>query len=60
MKQTKPLPIPQKEFSFAKDVFNLFQEWTTDGERLAREAAEAELARQRVEATQVRLFPTEN
>lgn len=60
MKHTKALPVPQKEFGFTKDVFNLFQEWTTDGERLARELAEAERARQRAEAIQAQLFPIED
>lgn len=49
MKGTKALPVPQKEFGFAKDVLNLISDWTTDGERLARELAEAERARQRAE-----------
>ncbi len=57
MKHPKALPVPQKEFGFAKDVFNLFHEWTSDGERIQREQAEAEAARQRTEAAQAALFP---
>ncbi|NBU10019.1 MAG: hypothetical protein EBS84_13525 [Proteobacteria bacterium] len=60
MKRTKPLPIPQKEFGFAKDTFNLIQDWTADGVRLARELAEVQQARQLAEAAHVRLFPTED
>ena len=56
MKRTKALPVPQKEFGFAKDVFNLFHEWTSDGERLEREQTEAQQARQRVAAAQAPLF----
>ena len=56
MKHTKALPVPQKEFGFAKDVFNLFCEWTSDGERIERERAEAEEARQRAAAAQAPLF----
>lgn len=56
MKQNQPLPIPQKEFGFAKDVFNLFHDWTSDGERIERERAEAEQARQRAVAAQAPLF----
>ena len=61
MKPIKSMSIPQKEFGFAKDVFNLFREWTSDGEHLERERAEAEAeaeaARQRAEAAQASLFP---
>lgn len=60
MKRLKPLPVPQKEFGFTKDVFNLVQDWTADGERLARELAETEQARQLAEAGQARLFSTED
>ena len=56
MKHTKALPVPQKEFGFAKDVFNLFHDWTSDGERIERERGEAEAARQRAAAAQVPLF----
>ncbi|MEQ2006788.1 MAG: hypothetical protein ABMA26_08315 [Limisphaerales bacterium] len=56
MKHTKALPVPQKEFGFAKDVFNLFHDWTSDGERIERERAEAEHTRQRAVAAQAPLF----
>ena len=56
MKRTKAWPVPQKEFGFAKDVFNLFHEWTSDGERLKREQTEAQQARQRAAAAQAPLF----
>ena len=61
MKPIKSMSIPQKEFGFAKDVFNLFHEWTSDGEHLERERAEAEAeataAHQRAQAAQASLFP---
>ena len=57
MERNKPLPIPQKEFGFARDTFNLVIEFTCDGERLAREQERAEEARQRAEKAQPRLFP---
>jgi hypothetical protein len=50
------LPIPQHEFNFAVQTFNLFQQMTLDGERLARERADAEQARLRTEAAQAKLF----
>jgi hypothetical protein len=50
------LPVVQYEFGFAVQTFNLFQQMTLDGERLARERAEPEQARQRVEAAQAKLF----
>jgi hypothetical protein len=46
------LPIPQHEFGFAPQAFNLFQETTLDGERLAREGADIDLARRIAEAAQ--------
>ena len=61
MKPIKSMSIPQKEFGFAKDMFNLFHEWTSDGERLERERAETEVeaaaARKRADAAQASLFP---
>ena len=36
MKRAKRLPIPQKEFGFTPNTFNLFAEITSDGERLSR------------------------
>jgi hypothetical protein len=56
MKRAKAPAIPQKEFGFAKDTFNLFQESTVDGERIARERKEAEKDRQIAEAAQCALF----
>jgi hypothetical protein len=50
------LPVVQHEFGFAVQTFNLFQQVTLDGERLARDRAEAEQARQRAEAAQAKLF----
>ena len=48
----RPLPIPQYEFAFASAAFNLFSEATLDWERIAREQAEAELARWQVAEAQ--------
>lgn len=60
MKRTKPLLVPQNEFGFAQETFNLIQDWTNDGEWLLRELAETEQARRLAEAAQVRLFPRED
>ena len=46
------LPIPQYEFPFATDTFNLFSETTADGARVAHEQAEAEQIRAEFEAAQ--------
>ncbi len=54
---SKHLPIPQFEFGFAAESFNLFQETTLDGERIARERTEAERARRQADAAQRRMFP---
>jgi hypothetical protein len=54
------LPIPQHEFSFVPGVFTLFAEAGTDGDRLARERAEADRARRAAEAAQARLFASQN
>lgn len=56
MKRHKPMPVPQKEFGFAPETFNLFQEHTTDGERIAKEREEAEKARELAERAQRPLF----
>jgi len=57
MKRNKRrLPIPQHEFGFVPDTFTLMLETTIDGERIARERAEAEHARQLAEAAQPALF----
>ena len=50
------LPVPQHEFGFTANTFNLFQETTLDGERVARELDEAEEARRRARAAQAGLF----
>ena len=52
------LPVPQHEFRFMPDTFNLIAETGLDGDRVARERAEADRARRRAEAAQVVLFPT--
>jgi hypothetical protein len=49
------LHIPQHEFGFTPDTFNLFAEATLDGERITREQAEAAHARQTAEAAQAAL-----
>ena len=50
------LPIPQNEFGFAPDTFNLFLDTAQDGERIARERAESDKARALAEKAQARLF----
>jgi hypothetical protein len=55
-RQRRPLPIPQHEFGFVPDTFALFSEATLDGERIARERAEANEARRLAEAAQASLF----
>ena len=43
MKRNKRrLPLPQHEFGFSPDTFNLSAEVSLDGDRIARERAEAE------------------
>jgi hypothetical protein len=54
------LPIPQHEFGFTKQAFNLFQETSLDGERVARERTEADRARRAAEVAQARLFSSQN
>ena len=46
------LPIPQHEFGFTPDTFSLIQDTAADGERVARERAEAEQARCLAETAQ--------
>ncbi len=58
MKRRKPLPIPQHEFAFARESFRLIADTAADGERIARELAEAEQARRKAEAAQTALFTT--
>jgi len=50
------LPIPQHEFGFVPDTFTLIQETGLDGDRLARERAEADRARKLAEKAQATLF----
>jgi hypothetical protein len=50
------LPIPQHEFGFVPDTFTLIQDTGLDGERLARERADADRARSLAEAAQAALF----
>ena len=59
MKQTQRLPIPQKEFGFTPDTFNLFSECADDGERIAREREQLEKTRERLDTNQRPLFQTE-
>jgi hypothetical protein len=54
------LPLPQWEFGFAIQTFNLVQDTAQDGERIAREREEAERNRQLAEAGQARLFNRPN
>ena len=57
MKRTKRrLPLPQHEFGFTPDTFNLFAEISLDGERIARERAEAERQRRESETAQATFF----
>jgi hypothetical protein len=52
------LPIPQHEFGFAPNTFNLIQESGLDGERISREREETERARRMANAAQTALFTT--
>ena len=52
------LPIPQHEFGFTPDTFNLIAETGLDGERITRERGEADHARQLAEAAQAAFFAT--
>jgi hypothetical protein len=54
------LPVPQHEFGFTPDTFNLAVETAIDGERIARERAEADRARRLAEAAQAALFPNKS
>ncbi len=59
MKRDKPMPVPQKEFGFTVETFNLFQESTLDGERITREQEQAKAASEREAAEQAQMFQTE-
>ena len=52
------MPIPQHEFGFAADAFNLFQETALDGDRIARELAAIAQAREQANQNQTALFQT--
>ena len=54
------LPIPQHEFGFTPQAFNLFTDTTLDGDRITRERAEADRARRAAESAQARLFTSHN
>jgi hypothetical protein len=54
------LHIPQHEFLFTPQAFNLFTEATLDGDRITRERAEADRARHAAESAQARLFASHN
>ena len=54
------LPVPQHEFLFAPQAFNLFTEATLDGDRITRERAEADRARRAAVSAQARLFASHN
>jgi hypothetical protein len=59
MKRSKRrLPVPQHEFGFSPATFNLFAEASLDGERIAREQAEAEQRRRATDAAQAAFFTT--
>ena len=53
------LPIPQHEFGFSTNTFNLFAEATLDGERITREQAEADRARKLAAQAQSAFFPSD-
>ena len=55
-RNTRRLPIPQHEFGFAPNAFNLIQETGFDGERIAREREETEHARHLADKAQPVLF----
>ena len=57
-KRKRRLPLPQHEFGFSSDTFNLFAEVSLDGERITREQAEAAQRRREAEAAQAALFHT--
>ena len=55
-KNTRRLPLPQHEFGFTPDTFNLFAEVSLDGDRIAREQAEAAERQLAADAAQAALF----
>ena len=52
------MPLPQHEFGFTPDTFNLFAEVSLDGDRIASERAEADRRRREAEAAQTAFFHT--
>ena len=52
------LPVPQHEFGFTPDTFNLIAESAVDGERITREQAEAQQRRRAADAAQAAFFTT--
>jgi len=52
------LPVPQHEFGFTPDTFNLIQETGLDGDRITSERDEADRARRVAESAQAALFTT--
>ena len=52
------LPVPQHEFGFTPDTFNLIAETGLDGERITRERGEADHARRLAESAQAAFFTT--
>ena len=55
-RSTRRLPIPQHEFGFAPNAFNLIAETGLDGGRIAREREEAQRARHLADKAQPVLF----
>jgi hypothetical protein len=55
-RSNRRLPIPQHEFGFTPNAFNLIAETGLDGERLAREREEAQRARHLADKAQPVLF----
>jgi hypothetical protein len=52
------LPVPQHEFGFTPDTFNLFAESALDGERITHEQTEAQQARRAADTAQAAFFTT--
>ena len=50
------LPVPQHEFGFTPNTFNLIAETGLDGERITRERGEADHARHLAEEAQAAFF----
>jgi hypothetical protein len=59
MRRIRRLPIPQHEFCFVRDTFNLIAATGLDGDRISREQAEADRARRAAESAQTRLFASQ-